>query len=240
MESTRRGTHLDQDDFIWSGCLQLAETPSVLAGMVERTRTRSQLGWFGTLDSNCKMKKPQKFEGGAVVGRQIKTLACFLSKSTKNLAPIFQCLRKEKHFRWIDECETTFQELKTMLASPPILTQGSSLSITLTKSYKEQSYDIKKIEKAALTIVITTKKLGPYFQSHPVICRTVFSIRQILRKRDLVGRMIGWTIKLSEFDIAFERRGHMKAQVLADFINELTPNSHEEEATRANREWTLS
>ncbi|RDY10525.1 hypothetical protein CR513_04950, partial [Mucuna pruriens] len=32
----------------------------------------------------------------------------------------------------------------------------------------------------------------------------------------------------------------MKAQVLTDFINKLTPNSHNEKATRANKEWTLS
>ncbi|RDX62686.1 hypothetical protein CR513_58960, partial [Mucuna pruriens] len=42
--------------------------------------------------------------------------------------------------------------------------------------------------------------------------------------------MIGWVIELSEFDIIYERMGHIKAQVLADFINELTPNSGKEEA----------
>ncbi|RDX85785.1 hypothetical protein CR513_32959, partial [Mucuna pruriens] len=52
--------------------------------------------------------------------------------------------------------------------------------------------------------------------------------------------MTRWAVELSKFDITCERRGHVKAQVFADFINELTPNSHEEEATGANREWTLS
>ncbi|RDX64520.1 hypothetical protein CR513_56911, partial [Mucuna pruriens] len=51
--------------------------------------------------------------------------------------------------------------------------------------------------------------------------------------------MIGWSIELLQFDISYERRGHMKAQVLADFINELSPNSHEEETAGANKEWTL-
>ncbi|RDX87968.1 Gypsy retrotransposon integrase-like protein 1, partial [Mucuna pruriens] len=34
--------------------------------------------------------------------------------------------------------------------------------------------------------------------------------------------------------------GHMKAQVLAHFVNKLTPNSLEEEEARGNKEWTLS
>ncbi|RDY06670.1 hypothetical protein CR513_09311, partial [Mucuna pruriens] len=52
------------------------------------------------------------------------------------------------------------------------------------------------------------------------------------KKPDLAGRMIGWAAELFEFDIAYERRGYMKAQVLANFINELTPNSHKEEVAR--------
>ncbi|RDY08229.1 rnhA, partial [Mucuna pruriens] len=35
--------------------------------------------------------------------------------------------------------------------------------------------------------------------------------------------MVAWSVQLSEFDISFERRGHIKAQVLADFVNELAP-----------------
>ncbi|RDX83975.1 hypothetical protein CR513_35042, partial [Mucuna pruriens] len=56
---------------------------------------------------------------------------------------------------------------------------------------------------------------------------------------NLARRMTGWVIELSEFDIAYERKGHMKAQVLANFINELTINSNDEEAPKENREWTL-
>ncbi|RDX83290.1 hypothetical protein CR513_35802, partial [Mucuna pruriens] len=50
-------------------------------------------------------------------------LARFLSWSTEKSAPIFQRLRKAERFRWSNECEVAFQELKMMLASPPILTR---------------------------------------------------------------------------------------------------------------------
>ncbi|RDY08047.1 rnhA, partial [Mucuna pruriens] len=34
--------------------------------------------------------------------------------------------------------------------------------------------------------------------------------------------MVAWSVQLSEFDISFKRRGPIRAQALADFINELT------------------
>ncbi|RDX72937.1 hypothetical protein CR513_47519, partial [Mucuna pruriens] len=40
--------------------------------------------------------------------------------------------------------------------------------------------------------------------------------------------------------MVYEARGHVKAQVLANFINELTPNPHEKEEEEANKRWTLS
>ncbi|RDY10103.1 hypothetical protein CR513_05434, partial [Mucuna pruriens] len=81
---------------------------------------------------------------------------------------------------------------------------------------------------------------GVRLVNHPVVCRTDLPIRKILRKPDLAGRMIWWAVELSQFDVAYERRGHMKAQVLADFINELTSNPGYEKAFGKNKEWTLS
>ena len=41
---------------------------------------------------------------------------------------------------------------------------------------------------------------------------------------EAVGQLIQWAIKLSEFDIRYQPRNAIKAQVLADFIAEFTPN----------------
>ncbi|RDY00568.1 hypothetical protein CR513_16229, partial [Mucuna pruriens] len=109
-----------------------------------------------------------------------------------------------------------------------LMTWRSSLSfsylmpVKMTKN-KFIKLRYQKFEKATLVIVVTARKLRPYFQSHPVKCRTNLSIKQILRKLDLVGRMVGWMVELSKFDMAYETKGHLKAQVLAGFVNELTP-----------------
>ena len=51
--------------------------------------------------------------------------------------------------------------------------------------------------------------------------RTDYPISKILRKPELVGRMVAWSMELSEYGIKYEPRGAIKAQSLADFIIQL-------------------
>jgi ribonuclease HI len=69
--------------------------------------------------------------------------------------------------------------------------------------------------------------LRHYFQGHQVIIKTDYPIKKVLRKPDLAGRMVAWSIELSEYDIVFSPRGSIKSQVLADFVLELTTPSQE-------------
>ena len=43
-----------------------------------------------------------------------------------------------------------------------------------------------------------------------------------MNKPEVVGRMVQWTIELSQFDIEYHPRTAIKAQALADFIVEFT------------------
>jgi len=47
----------------------------------------------------------------------------------------------------------------------------------------------------------------------------------VLTKPDLAGRMIGWSVELSEFGITYEPRGPIRSQRLVDFLVELSPTS---------------
>nr|KYP59508.1 Gypsy retrotransposon integrase-like protein 1 [Cajanus cajan] len=67
-----------------------------------------------------------------------------------------------------------------------------------------------------------------------IVVHTDCSIAKVLRKPELAGRMMAWSIELSQFDITFKPRGPIKAQCLADFINELHPQGQFEEPW-----WTL-
>ncbi|XP_072074378.1 uncharacterized protein [Arachis hypogaea] len=94
----------------------------------------------------------------------------------------------------------------------------------------EQRYP--RIEQLALALVITARRLRHYFQSHTIIVRTNQPLRQILTKPELDGRLTKWSIELSEFDIQYQPRTALKAQILADFISELTLDEH-------NKHWEL-
>ncbi|XP_057432183.1 uncharacterized protein LOC130724932 [Lotus japonicus] len=94
----------------------------------------------------------------------------------------------------------------------------------------------QKIEKAALALIIFARKLRPYFQGFPVVVKTDLPLRQVLQKPDLAGRMVSWTVELSEFGISFEKKGQVKAHALIDFVNEMSP----EEKSDEPGEWSLS
>ncbi|XP_070026202.1 uncharacterized protein [Nicotiana sylvestris] len=65
---------------------------------------------------------------------------------------------------------------------------------------------------------MTSRKLRPYFQCHPIIVVTTYPLRNILHKHELSGRLAKWAIELSEYKIAYQPRTAIKSQVLADFV----------------------
>ena len=50
-----------------------------------------------------------------------------------------------------------------------------------------------------------------------------------MNKLEVAGRLIQWAVKLNEFDDRYQPRSMIKAQVLADFIAEFTPNQGEQD-----------
>ncbi|KAL0404000.1 UNVERIFIED_CONTAM: hypothetical protein Sradi_2040800 [Sesamum radiatum] len=84
------------------------------------------------------------------------------------------------------------------------------------------------IEKMALALVITARKLRPYFLSYPVGFRTNTPLKQVLGKPETSRRLIKWAIELSEYDISYLPRITIKPQALADFVSEMTGTTQEE------------
>ncbi|KAL0373750.1 UNVERIFIED_CONTAM: hypothetical protein Sradi_3290700 [Sesamum radiatum] len=78
------------------------------------------------------------------------------------------------------------------------------------------------IEKMALALVVTARRLRPYFLSHPVGVKMNMLLKQTLGKPDTSGRLVNWAMELSEYDITYLPRTTIKAQTLADFMFEMT------------------
>jgi len=162
---------------------------------------------------------------------------------------MIKLLKKSAKFAWDDTCQQSFDQLKQLLTTPPILSKPSpnlplvvyiSVSDSVVSAAIIQEIDNQQqpiyfirrvlqdpetryqmVERVALSLVTTARRLRPYFQSHPIIVRTDCPIQKILQKPDLAGRLSAWSIELSEFNIQYEPRGAIKAQCLADFTNDL-------------------
>ena len=86
------------------------------------------------------------------------------------------------------------------------------------------------MEKMAYTVVIATRKLRCYFQSHKIKVPTSFPLRDMFENREASGTIGKWATQLAEHTIDFIFRSAIKSQVLADFIADWTPStpSHEQ------------
>jgi hypothetical protein len=92
----------------------------------------------------------------------------------------------------------------------------------------------QRIKKVALALLTAARRLRQYFLAHTVVVLTDQPIRQILGRPDIAGRMMKWSLELSEFDIHYESRKTLKAQVFADFLSEMTFPAEDN-----SKEWTV-
>jgi ribonuclease HI len=194
------------------------------------------------------MPSPRTMKQLQQLTRRLAALNLFVSRSSDKCLPFFRVLKKA--FSWTEECERAFGELKTYLANLPLLSrplEGEILYLYLAVSrtgvssvlVREESgkqrlvYFTSKvlhgaeeryprIEKLAYALVISARRLRPYFQAHAVLVLTKYPLRKVLQKPDLSGRLVNWAIELGEFDIEYHPRTAVKAQALANFVVEMS------------------
>jgi len=210
------------------------------------------------------MRSPANIKEVQQLTGRLTTLSRFLSCTSDKAFSFFTSIKKKGEFEWTSDCEDAFNKIKTFLSSPPILhrpTNGAILFLYLSisdnamssilvqdsdtgekpiyfisKIFRGAELRYQKIELLALAVVITARNLRPYFQSHRIIVKSNYPIKQVMGKPDLAGQMVAWSIELSEYDIQFLPRGSIKSQVLADFLVELTSPIQE----AAPHVWLLS
>ncbi|KAL0414897.1 UNVERIFIED_CONTAM: hypothetical protein Sradi_1691400 [Sesamum radiatum] len=176
------------------------------------------------------MREPQTIREVQLTGRMV-ALNRFISRAGDKGLPFFITLRNIKNFQWTKECHQAFQELESYLARPPLLSKpepGEPLLLYLATS------------AAAASAVLTKYHEGVHqpalFPSAPCHCPN----RQTLGKPPAKGtssRIIKWSYELNEFELEYQPRTAIKAQVLADFLMEYDPE--EEKGNDGPREWTM-
>ncbi|MCI18201.1 maturase K, partial [Trifolium medium] len=115
-------------------------------------------------------------------------------------------------------------------------TEGQKPVYFTSKALQGPELRYQQIEKVALALVVAARRLRQYFLAHTITVRTDQPIKALLGRPDMAGRMLKWSVELSEFDIHYESKKALKAQALADFVAEMAlPASPNSEADK----WTI-
>lgn len=176
----------------------------------------------------------------------------FINRSSDKCHAFFQALKcSRRGFKWTAECDEALDALKRYLSSAPLIVTpktGEDLFLYLAVSPHAVSAALCRregaddqpvhfaskvllsaqtrylpLEKLALALITASRKLISYFQAHTIIVNTEHPLKALLRKADVSKRVSQWAVELANFDIRYEPRTAIKAQVLADFIAEFTP-----------------
>ncbi|RDX80475.1 hypothetical protein CR513_38969, partial [Mucuna pruriens] len=114
-----------------------------------------------------------------------------------------------------DKAGNYISKTENMLATPQILTrlvEGTPLLIYLAISNEVQGTPRSQIPLSKDREGNPCGHSdGEKIVSHKIIIRKELPIKQVLQKLEPVGRMVGWLVKLSKFDISYERKGHLTA-----------------------------
>ena len=196
------------------------------------------------------MKPPQSIKEVQSLTGRVAALNRFVSKATDKCLPFFKVLKKA--FEWTNECQKAFQDLKTYLITTPLLSlsvTGEELYLYLavtphaissalireegrvqnpvyytSRALRGAEGRYPLIEKLAFVLITASRKLRHYFQAHIINVMTDHPLKKAMNKLEAAERLIQWVVELSEFDIKYQPRNTIKAQALANFIAEFTPN----------------
>ncbi|CAN1215297.1 Gag-Pol polyprotein [Linum perenne] len=209
------------------------------------------------------MAPPKTVKEVQVLSGRLTAINRFIPRIADRSAPFFATLKNASKFAWNDKCNKAFEELKQFFITPPVLASPKinealflyiaispkAVSAVLVRREDKTEHPIfytsktlvdaetryPAIEKMAYAVVCAARKLRPYFQAHTIHVLTNLPIKSALRSMSVAGRLAKWAIELSKYDIRYQLRTAIKAQVLADFVVEGAVQEDNEEGD----EWTL-
>jgi hypothetical protein len=68
-----------------------------------------------------KMKKPTNLRGIQQLAGRVAALSRFIAWLEEKALPFYVLMRKSDQFKWSEEAEKAFEDLKRMLSTPPVL-----------------------------------------------------------------------------------------------------------------------
>ncbi|RDY14053.1 Tf2-8, partial [Mucuna pruriens] len=171
------------------------------------------------------MRSPQSVKEVQQFMGKITALSRFISREAETAMPIFGTLKKGGNFVWMPKCEEAFLRLKAMMATPLVLTRphpSTLLYLYISVSDAVVSFVLIQEKEGEQRPVYFTSKVPKDREGRPGpngFAYTTSAEKVVLGgKNGSIERPI---VRIRHF---IRREGHVKAQVLANFIMELTPN----------------
>jgi hypothetical protein len=96
-----------------------------------------------------------------------------------------------------------------------------------------------ELEKVLYVVLMAFRKLQHYFQAYHIIIPLSQPLKDIMRNREVTGRIGKWAAELNEFTIDYVHRSSIQSQALADFIADWMPGAHEEEVNKDAETWIV-
>ncbi|GKC05683.1 reverse transcriptase domain-containing protein [Tanacetum coccineum] len=173
----------------------------------------------------AEMQSPRTWGEMQTLAGKLAALNRFLSRSAEKSLPFFETLKNitkanKDDYRWTEEAEKAFQELKKTVLDLPALTTPQpkeTLFVYLAASQDAASVVLLKL---ALALRHASRRLRRYFEAHPITVITDQPIKNVLSKADTSGRLAPYSVELAAYNITYEPHSVVKGQILADFINE--------------------
>ena len=234
----------------WEKCHFMVTQGIVLGHIVSKNGIevdKAKVELISNLPTPKCVRDIRSFLGHAVFYRR------FIKDFSPIARPLCNFLAKDVPFAWSQACQATFDKLKTMLVSPPIMRSpnwnlpfeimcdasdyaiGAVLGQREDKKafviyYASNTLDSAQanyttMEKEFLVVVFTLKKFNSYIVGSPA---TIFTdhatLKYFLSKQDTKPRLTRWILLCQEFNLTIKDKKGVE-NVVADHLSWLVPES---------------
>lgn len=187
--------------------------------------------------------------------RRVVGLASWYRRFVPNFstltAPLTALLKKNVSFKWDDNCQTSFESIKTHLISAPVLScpnfevpfslqtdasdyglgavlsqqheDGEKVICYLSRSLTKAERKYTTTEKECLAVLFAIERCRPWIEgSKFTVVTDHYSLKWLFNIKDPVGRIARWALRLQQYDFeVIHRKG--KDHVVADALSRAVP-----------------
>jgi len=171
----------------------------------------------------------------------------FIPHYSEATCPLTELLKKNSKFVWSERCEQAFLDIKSRLASRPILrppnydlpfvmaVDASDVAVGaclfqvvddlehpicyLSRKLNKHQRNYSTVEKEAFGLLFATRALSVYFGSSPVTVYTDHSPLQFLQRMSNYNqKLLRWNLELQEYNLTIKHRSG-RDNILPDLLS---------------------